>query len=496
MTEQTTATTTGNGAIDYLSIVPPIIPPKAAAQPAAQGKGAQQQQPSDYLLTAGLHDEGNAQCTHERHGYRFLHNDAWGWLQYTGTHWTTEGAEAAVERAITETLQARITAANTAGAEQWGSVIAKCIPNHNRVTGAKNQLRSMVYAPVSSFDNNPDLLNCANGAVNLRTGALQPHSIDQRFMYCVTTNYKPEMLNSTHYRQWCEWLETATSKEQADWLQMAQGYSATGHTREEILVYMHGPTRSGKGTYTTTMLRLFGEPLAKAVQFSMFTAARGGDDQNFDLAPLKPSRFIAASESKQYERFNEAKVKQITGGDSVSCAFKHRDHFTYTPQFKIWLSSNHPINADPDDDAVWGRFRAIEFPNSYLGKEDKGLKLSFQSPEMLEAILVWIVTGARRWYALGSAGLPEIESSQRIKEAHRGNLDNVAAWLDEQCSAVADSFTANSMLYLSYERWCKDNGVEPKKQKSLSQALLRKGYQNKLAKIDGKMIRGFVGIAL
>ena len=452
---------------------------------------------SDYLLTAGLHDEGNAQCTHERHGRKFLYNDAYGWLSYTGTHWATEGAEAAVERAITETLQARIAAANAAGAEQWGSVIVKCIPNHNRVTGAKNQLRSLVYAPVSSFDNNPDLLNCKNGVVDLRTGMLLPHDIDQRFMYCISTAYKPEAARSTHYQQWAEWLTNATSKEQADWLQMAQGYSATGHTREEILLYLHGPTRSGKGTYTSAMLRLFGEPLAKAVQFSMFTAVRGGDDQNFDLAPLKPCRFIAASESRQYERFNEAKVKQITGGDSVSCAFKHRDHFTYTPQFKIWLSSNHPINADPDDDAVWGRFRAIEFPNSYLGKEDKGLKLSFQSPEMLEAILVWLVIGSQRWYALGNAGLPEIESSRRIKEAHRGNLDNIAAWLEETCSVGGDVFTPHQSLYLSYEKWCNENGVEPKKQKGFTQSLERKGYRAGRSRLaDGKQTRGFYGIAL
>lgn len=485
----TTKIASTNGTLNYLVEAGKPMGPESVTEQAPPPA-------HDYLLTNGLHDEGNAQCTHERHDRKFLYNDAYGWLSFTGTHWTSEGAEAAVERAITETLQARIAAANAAGAEQWGGVITKSIPNHNRVTGAKSQLRSIVYAPVSTFDSNPDLLNCKNGAVDLRTGALLPHDIDQRFMYCIGYNYNPDAIHSTYYATWTEWLDAATNKEQADWLQMAQGYSLTGHTREEILVYMHGPTRSGKGTYTSAMLRLLGEPLAKAVQFSMFTATRGGDDQNFDLAPLKPSRFIAASESRQYERFNEAKVKQITGGDSVSCAFKHRDHFTYTPQFKIWLSSNHPINADPDDDAVWGRIRLIEFPNSYLGKEDKGLKLSFQSPEMLEAILAWAVVGSRRWYALGKSGLPEIESSRRIKEAHRGDLDNIAAWLGEQCRVGGDSFTANSMLYLAYEKWCEDNGVEPKKQKGFSQALLRKGHQSKLAKIDGKVHRGFIGIAI
>ena len=440
------------------------------------------------LLTAGTHDEGNAQCTHQRHGKKFLYNDAWGWLQYTGTHWTSEGADAAVERAITETLEARIASAAAAGSQMHREIIKQSIPNHSKIAGAKAQMRSMVYASVHSFDNQPDMLNCKNGVVDLRTGDLLPHDIDQRFMYCIGTNYNPD----ADFAPWVNWLESVTDKEKAAWLQMAQGYSLTGHTREEILIYLYGPSRSGKGTYTSAMLRLMGEPLAKAVQFSMFTAVRGGDDQNFDLAPLKPCRFIAASESRQYERFNEAKIKQITGGDSVSCAFKHRDHFTYTPAYKIWLSSNHPVNADPDDDAVWGRIRVIEFPNSYLGREDKGLKMNMQSETMLEAILAWSVAGARQWYALGKSGLPELKSSAKVKGQQRGELDTLQMWIDDHCkvfdppvgiaATYEDWCKANShcmsstTLYQDYEGWCKHNGVEAKKQKGFSQALERKGF--------------------
>lgn len=460
------------------------------------------------LLTAGTHDEGNAQCTHQRHGKTFLHNDAWGWLHYTGTHWTSEGAEAAVERAITETLEARIAAAVAAGAQQYKNVITNSIPNHNKISGAKNQLRSMVYASVHSFDSNPDLLNCKNGVVDLRTGELSQHDIDQRFMYCINYDYNA----GADYAPWADWLTSVTNKETANWLQMAQGYSLTGHTREEVLFYLFGPSRSGKGTYTSAMLRLLGEPLAKAVQFSMFTAVRGGDDQNFDLAPLKPCRFIAASESRQYERFNEAKIKQITGGDSVSCAFKHRDHFTYTPQFKIWLSSNHPVNADPDDDAVWGRIRVIEFPNSYLGKEDKGLKISMQSDWMMEAILAWAVAGARRWYALDKSGLPEMSSGERTKQQQREDLDTIQMWIDDCCkihnmpAGVSIDYEewckengkwfSSATLYQSYSGWCADNGVDAKKHKGFTQTLVRKGFPagRVTPKALGDQIRVIFGI--
>ena len=257
---------------------------------------------------------------------------------------------------------------------------------------------------------------------------------------------------------------------------MAIGYSLTGHTREEVLFYLYGPPRSGKGTITEMLLALLGSPLAKEVNFSTFTAQRTGDSQNFDLAPLKPCRMVLASESNQYERFNEAKVKALTGGNEVYCAFKHRSHFNYRPQFAIWLSSNQPVNADPDDDAVWGRLRIIEFPKSHLGQEDKTLKDRMKSRQTLEGLLNWAIQGAIKWYALGSKGLPELESSAAIKSVQRSELDNVQAWLEECCQIGADHFTPNSKLYPSYRLWCEVNGVEPKKQKGLTQALQRKGF--------------------
>lgn len=447
------------------------------------------------LLTQGAHDEGNAQCVNLRYYGRFVQNGAFGWRHHTGTHWTQDGAEEALERAITETLTARIDAALKSGkADQYKDLISKSIPNAGRVQGAKSQLSSIVYASVDTFDNMPDMLNCKNGVVDLRTGQLTPHCPDQRFTHCAIVAYKPD----ANYQPWVKWLTEAVrgGADTVAWLQMAVGYSLTGYTREEILFYLFGPPRSGKGTFTDALLNMLGAPLADAVSFYTLTAPREVDAQNFNLAPLHNARLIAASESNAYERFNEAKVKMVTGGDKIQCSFKHKTPFSYKPKYKIWLSSNQPVNADPDDDAVWGRIRVIEFPNSHLDREDKTLKERMRSSEMLEGVLAWAIEGARKWYALGSAGLTELASSKAVKSQHRQALDNVQSWIDENCFTGSGGFTSNSYLYLSYERWCKDNGVEAKKQKGFSQALIRKGFEAKLAKIDGKMLRGFVGIAI
>jgi putative DNA primase/helicase len=445
------------------------------------------------LLSLGVADEDTAQCVHLRFGKRFLHNDAFGWLRFTGSHWAPDDSDAKVERAITETLEARVAAASAAdSSDAYAHITRRCIANSARVQGAKSQLKSLVNTETEEFDHDPNYLNCLNGAVNLRTGKITPHSAAQRFMHCTTVGYAPDADQSA----WVNWLTEATSPTVCEWLQIAVGYSITGHTREEVLFYLFGPPRSGKGTFTETLLALLGAPLAKEVNFATFTAQRTGDSQNFDLAPLKPCRYVAASESNTYERFNEAKVKALTGGNEIYCAHKHKAHFNYRPQFKIWLSSNQPVNADPDDEAVWGRLRVIEFPRSHLGDEDKFLKEAMRSPSILEGVLAWAVEGATCWYALGRDGLPELECGAKAKAAQRAELDNTQVWLDECCRKVDGAFAASSSLYQSYESWCKMNGVEPKKQKGFSQSLKHKGFIDDRSTVEGKLTRGFKSLRL
>lgn len=460
-----------------------------AAEVPPELPGLDEEAVAKHLGSRNPSDEGNAQSVLYLYAGKFLFTDAYGWLHNVGTHWTTENAEAMCERAITHTLiQRQLAGVKT----QNDSVIKAAKPNRSKVVGAKGQLASLVIESVKSFDADPDVLNCKNGVVDLRTGKLLAHEPGQRFTHCCAVDYRPTA-DSSAWRAWL--LETVNGDtELVDWLQMAVGYSLTGHTREEILFYLSGPPRSGKGTFTETLLTLLGAPLAKEVNFSTFTAARSGDSQNFDLAPLKACRLVAASESNAYERFNEAKVKMLTGGNEVYCAFKHRDHFNYRPQFKIWLSSNQPVNADPDDDAVWGRLRVIEFPNSKLGKEDKTLKHHMRSAEVLQGVLAWAVQGAVRWYKLGSAGLPELDSAAQLKQAQREALDNVAAWVEERCELGAHYFTPSAELYTSYAGWCTANGVTPKQQRGLADALQRKGYKNVRARISGKLTRGFYGL--
>jgi len=262
----------------------------------------------DTLIRQPADDSGNAQCLHYLYGNQFRFCEAYGWVFYNGQFWDRTNAEALVKRAAVDMLIERRTQAVKHDRE---AIVRATRASAHNVRSCLYLFAPLVTIDVSEFDKSPDLLNCQNGMVDLRTGKVAPHDPGQFFTYAIPVDYDP----TADMQGWIEFLLDVTDNKQeiVDYLQTAIGYSLTGHTWEEILFYIHGPTRSGKGTFTETLLAMMGkEPLATEVDFVTFTAQRDHDTQNFDLAPLKPCRLIVASESSKYQLFNTAKIKQLT----------------------------------------------------------------------------------------------------------------------------------------------------------------------------------------
>ena len=448
------------------------------------------------FLTAGLNDDGNANCVVAREKNSIVYTDAMGWLHYQNGHWETELAEQSAIKSIIKTLRAR----RSAGVEVDDEVVIRIArPSASNVMNAKRLLQPKVSVPLSSFDTSLDELNCANGVLNLKTGELTKHSYKNKFTYVLPVAYDEDAKSSF----WVDWLTEASGNIPGimDFLQLALGYSITGHTMEECLFYIYGPARAGKGIFTETLIQLLGgRPLATEMDISLFmTKAFETSSTNFSLAGLKTARFVAASESRENEWLNAKSIKRWTGKNYITCAHKYGRDFTYQPQFKLWLTSNYPPQLNAEDQAAWARMRILEFPHSYLGSEDKSLKYKMVSEESLRGVLAWIVQGAMKWYALGPGGLvtPKI-IEEKTKQA-QADVDWVSAWIEEevQITGSSDDKVPADIYYPEYKDWCDSNGVSPKSVRSLNRALRELGYEvGKVTLIRGASKRCWIGVRL
>jgi putative DNA primase/helicase len=455
-------------------------PPMPEEPPSLKGENGRDK---SIYITASRDHGGHADCAYEKYGQRMAICEALGWQYYTGKHWERHEADHVIAGWVKETLKLRAHAAIEIWEEGGDKILKSCRLSRYNVTGTMFMLESEVYTNVDKYDNVPELLNCDNGALDLRTGELIPHSPDQKFTYTLPVAYDPQADTS----EWLKFLSAAVpSEETREFLRLAIGYSLTGYTWEEVLFYITGPTRSGKGTFTETILKMMGgKPLATEADFETFTASRTGDTQNFDLAPLKPCRFVAASESNRYRSLNAAKIKTLTGGNYVYCAFKRREHFNYRPQFKIWLSSNHPINLDVTDDAAWSRVRVIPFPVSFLDREDKELKARLAQPENLAGVLRWAVSGAKDWFK-ADRGLTAPQEVRDITEDQRRQLDYIGQFLDECTRENPGGWVLYKALRSKYLDWCKEAGIKPMQANIFGRELARNRIEKRRKSIKGE----------
>ena len=455
------------------------------------------------LWTLPTDHEGSAKCVIELFPglYRFTRSH--GWLAYNGKYWEVQ-ADDSVGRAIVHTLRQRSKMIEdwAAGDEEKLKASKKMLlplaANNWSVKGIEGRLRDLieVKTDIARYDTETNRLNVNNGVINLMTGELEPHSKDDFFTYCLDIDYDED----AYCPEWEEFLESSVDGEDMlSYLQTVAGYLLTGEITEEVLFYIYGPTRSGKGTFTETIKTLMG-PLAIGQNFRTFTADRTGDTQSFDLAPLKNKRVVIASESRKNERLNEAVLKQVTGGDDIFCSFKYQTPFSYRPQFKIVLTSNHAANADPTDEAAWTRLQVIHFPHSKAGQENRALKGLFKTRKAVEGVLAWMVAGAVDWYANGiqvPAGVRELTSEQRLSS------NTVAGFINDCCEVGdADSFEPGTMLYRRYSNWCEAEGYKPLGRKNFTLAAKDLGFDDlrQVAEVstngrkESKRVRGFAGL--
>src|SRR5204863_9206782 len=99
------------------------------------------------------------------------------------------------------------------------------------------------------------------------------------------------------------------------------GYLLVGDTREQSLHFLWGLGANGKTVFCEVLLRLLGD-YAVAVSPDLIMLRRHSGIPN-DVARLRGARAALMNETSQGARFDEAKLKDLTGGDALSARILH-----------------------------------------------------------------------------------------------------------------------------------------------------------------------------
>jgi putative DNA primase/helicase len=171
------------------------------------------------------------------------------------------------------------------------------------------------------------------------------------------------------------------------------------------------------------------------------------------LAKLPGKRFVHCSEAGS-ATLNAERIKQLTGGDPVMAGDKHQRAFEFQPVAKLWFSTNVRPRTEDDSRAFWARVAVIPFRQTFHGREDTSIRMVLRDcAAHQEAVLLWIVDGARRYYAQQGLGPAPSAFADAMVEYQSEN-DRLSEFYDECCVINPFAQVQASTLHKAYTEWC------------------------------------------
>lgn len=408
-----------------------------------------------------MNDTGTAHRLYDKHGHilKYSYNRK-KWYFWEGRTWVLDEM-GEIKRLADEICEDLKQEAFTIEDEKLQEKALK-FANRTANSSAKEafikecqHLKGIPAAP-DDFDRYADYLNCLNGIVNLKNGELIPH--DQNFMMSKICNSEYDITH-TPPKMWLKFLDDITSgdKQLIDYIQKSVGYSLSGSNEEQCAYFLYGNGNNGKSTFLATIADLLGDYCSNAQPETLMLQGRVGSlggGANSDIARLKSSRLVTIDENNQDMKLNEGLLKQLTGGGKITARFLYSEEFEYTPEFKIWVDTNHKPQIRGTDLGIWRRIKLIPFEvNIPKEKVDRYLKYKLRSE--FPQILAWAVDGYMKWQ---QEGLGEPQSVIEATKEYKNEMDLVGTF-SEQCIFIGNnsnnSIAANE-LYSVYVLWAKE----------------------------------------
>lgn len=407
-------------------------------------------------------DTGNAHRMYDKFGnvIRYSYNRK-KWYFWTGKEWTLDESGEIKKMAdeICDDIKREAWSIQDEDLQEQMLRFAKKTASSSSKEAMIRECQHLYDVPASpdSFDGYTDFLNCQNGIINLRNGELIPH--DANFMMSKICNSEYDT-KKRKPKLWLKFLDDITDgdKELQDYIQKCIGYSISGSNREQCAYFLYGMGNNGKSTFLDTIADLLGSYSANTQPETIMLQSRlgsSGGGANSDIARLKSARFVTSEEPTEGVRLNEGLLKQLTGGSRITCRFLYGDEFEYTPEFKIWIATNHKPVIRGTDFGIWRRIKLIPFEvNIPKDKVDKNLKykLRHEFPQ----ILAWAVEGCIKWQ---NEGIEEPDCVRIATSDYKQEMDLIAGFV-EQCVIIDYDSTEKIMaadLFTVYSKWAKQN---------------------------------------
>jgi len=435
-------------------------------------------------------DSTNAERLLREHKRDIRYFTAWKkWLVWNGTNWKTDEGGALIHEKGLETV--RNIYDELSKTDDYRERIE--IENFARISESIRRREAMIKTAqyiqeinitADDLDCNPWLLNLRNGTIDVLTGEFREHRQEDMITKLANAEYDP----AADCPLWKQFIREIMDykPELINFLQTAMGWALTGDNSEQTMFILYGSGANGKTTFLNTIQYLLGDYATSTPTESFMK--KNTDQYTNDIARLRGTRFVSTTEAEQGRRLSEPLIKKITGNDQITARFLYGEYFNFTPNFKIFMATNHKPVIKGTDHGIWRRIKLIPFTTTIAqDKQDKNLEAKLK--QEASGILNWLLEGTARWKREGLIAPSDILNAT---DEYRGEMDVIGNFIKERCVKDSDITIRIRELYKAYADWCDENKEHAVSERFFTMRLKEMGFvQGRTAEM-----RFWVGIGL
>jgi len=288
-----------------------------------------------------------------------------------------------------------------------------------------------IHVQRAQLDRHPRLWNAGNGVIDLESGGFFEH--DPNLM--MTTGSDVPYLPDAACPRFDEFFaDILPDEEVRAFLLRLFGVAMFGEVRGDAQIFpvLIGEGRNGKGALVRIMEKLFGRHAVKVSASALLE--RKFEAHSQEVIKLRGKRLATAEETSQNARWDTARIKSWTGGDTLVGRFMMQNDEEFVPSHTLLMSTNHRPNVSMDESAFWMRYREVPFTVSVEGREDPTLEPHIIGQE-LPGVLNRLLAGVRDYLDRGLAAPAAVVVAT---EEARAETNRLAIFAEEMLVVTND----------------------------------------------------------
>ena len=382
-------------------------------------------------------------------GLVYLNGFFWA---YSSGYWAVQHDHADVQKSIAEFYSSSATPAKVI--KLFGMLRLSCI------------VKEVDFQP------NTNYICFQNGALNLRSFELVPHSPHFHLRSGRPVDWD-ENATSPRFEQFLQDI-FGKDEDRDDKIQFVKewmGLCLIPDTSFEKFVVCVGEGGNGKSVLLKLMPELVGADNVYSAPIERLGNRRA-------LAELAGKLLLTSSEINENSVMDDGILKQIVSGDTIEGERKYGHPFTFTPTARIMLATNHLPKLRDVTQAFFRRLVVLRFNRNFTA-EEMDLNLTAKLKTEMAGIFAVAVNGLKTLQERGQFIVPK--SSEGAATEYREYSDLIKLFADDSLIQGNGERMKPASLYALYKNWASAYGFVTENNITFGKRLKQLGFEKKRA---------------